>query len=126
MAKGDRLLIPVDAPYSNSLGIALIAFARLEWMAVYVVQKIGEKGHNPKTSPTYVNTVSKKTAGQIADDLVNGANGLTDPQLRTQVKLRADDFKALTRRRNDLMHANPGTSRNGEQRLFRNGGGMDS
>jgi hypothetical protein len=98
---------------ASALGIQAVK------MAVYVVQKIGEKGRNPKTNPAYVDTVSEKTAGQIANDLVIAAEGLNDPRLRAQVKPLANQFKALTKRCNDLMHANPGTSRNKEQCLFR-------
>lgn len=121
MAKDDRLRIPIDKPYLDAVGLAVISFARLEWMAVDVVQRIGENGHNPATNPKYVGTVSAKTAGQIANDLLLAADGITDVALRNTVKLTAEKFKELTKRRNDLMHANPGTSKNNEQRLFRHG-----
>ena len=34
----------------------------------------------------------------------------------------AAEFKRLVSKRNDLVHANPGTAPNGDQRLFRKGG----
>jgi len=102
VAKDDRLRIPIDKPYLDAVGLAVISFARLEWMAVYVVQRIGENGHNPATNPKYVGTVSAKTAGQIANDLLLAADGITDVALRNTVKLTAEKFKELTKRRNDL------------------------
>lgn len=119
MAVDDRLRVPIDDEYLHALGLALYGFARLEWDAVYVAQRIGEHGHNPTATPGYISTIAKKTAGNIARDLTDLAAGISDTALRQQVEAPAARFKELVERRNALMHANPGTSENRAQRLFR-------
>lgn len=110
--KDDRLRVPIDAPYLSALGLATICFARLEWDAVWCCEKI---------QPGYTNTVGAKTAGQIANDLVALAASHSDPVIVASLGAAAAEFKRLVGVRNDLVHANPGTSTGGEQRLFRRG-----
>lgn len=108
----ERLRIPIDDPYLHSAGLALICFARLEWSAVWCCEKL-QSG--------YLGTVQRKTAGVIANDFVNMTSAHTDPDISSNLNLQAHEFRNLVKRRNDLMHANPGTAPTGEQRLFREG-----
>lgn len=36
----ERLLIPQDADYFHALGLAIVAFARLEWNAVWCCERL--------------------------------------------------------------------------------------
>lgn len=110
--KDDRLRVPTDVPYLHAVGLATICFARLEWDAVWCCEK---------AQPGYINTVATKTAGQIANDLINIAAMHTEPSVVATLGAAATEFKRLVARRNDLVHANPGTASSGEQRLFRRG-----
>ncbi|MDI5929768.1 hypothetical protein QBK93_34745 [Rhizobium leguminosarum] len=120
MAKDDRLRVPIDDPYLHALGLALFCFASLEWNAVYVAQRISANGHNRSASPDYLKRAKGRTAGDIGKDLVKYAQGIADAAIREQVIAAAETFKLLVERRNALMHANPATAPNGDQRLFRN------
>lgn len=108
----DRLRVPVDDPYVNAVGLATICFARLEWDAVWCCEKM-ERG--------YINILGRKTAGMIASDLVEKAGAHPDAVIRQSLIAAAAEFKRLVGRRNDLMHAKPGTTPSGAQRLFRHG-----
>jgi hypothetical protein len=110
--KDDRLRVPIDEPYLRSVGLAVICFARLEWDAVWCCEKI---------QPGYISGVGSKTAGQIANDLVGLAAGHPLPAVIASLGPPTAEFKRLVGRRNDLMHANPATAPNGDQRLFRKG-----
>jgi len=110
--KDDRLRIPIDDPYLDAIGLAIIAFARLEWSAVWCCESL---------DPGYIQTVTRKTAGEIAWDLVKRTNGIEDRALRDDIALVADKFKRLVETRNALLHGKPGTAKNGKQRLFRDG-----
>lgn len=110
--QNDRLRVPIDAPYLNAVGLAMICFARLEWDAVWCCEKI---------QPGYIHTVGKKTAGKIATDLLALATGHPDPAVVSSLKPGAAEFKRLVNLRNSIMHANPGTSHSTKQRLFRHG-----
>ncbi|MGE4372139.1 MAG: hypothetical protein AB7E29_04420 [Xanthobacter sp.] len=59
----ERLRIPIDDPYLHALGLAIVAFARLEWNASYCCDRL---------EPGYIATIEprRKTAGKIASDLV--------------------------------------------------------
>lgn len=111
--KDDRLRVPVEDGYVAALGRAAYVFSSAEWNAVYCCEKL---------EPGFVQKAVKLTAGQIADKLVSLMNKrpatATDRQQCIDV---AAEFKRLTGRRNDLMHANPGTAPGGEQQLFRHG-----
>ena len=110
--KDDRLRVPIDAPYLNAVGLAVICFARLEWDAVWCAEKI---------QPGYIHSVGKKMAGNIANDLIGLAAGHGDPAIVASLGTAAAEFKRLVDVRNAIMHANPGTSPSDEQRLFRHG-----
>ena len=110
--KNDRLRVPIGALYLRSVGLAMICFARLEWDAVWCCERI-QSG--------YLQMVETKTAGQIANDLIGLAAAHPDPAIVTSLQPPAADFNRLVGKRNDLVHANPGTVPNGEQRLFRKG-----
>ena len=110
--KDYRLRVPIDDPYLHAVGLALICFARLEWDAIYCCEKM---------DAGYLKTVAKKTAGTIAGDLVTKAVAHSDSAIASTLSLAALEFKRLTVVRNNLIHANPGTAPNGNQRLFRHG-----
>ena len=112
MAKDDRFRVPVDAQYANAIGVAAYAFARLEWSAVYVCERL-QSG--------YVGKVSRKTAGVIATDLVRLSSRIGDASDRVEATGPALEFKRLVGRRNDLLHANPSTAPGGDQLLHRHG-----
>tara|TARA_B100000965_G_scaffold353436_1_gene329274 strand:+ start:156 stop:620 length:465 start_codon:yes stop_codon:yes gene_type:complete len=110
----DRLRIPQDPDYFHAVGLATIAFARLEWGAVWCCEKL---------QPGYIQTIErrKKTAGRIAEDTKRLFSRVADPDLRARIAPLAEEFSAVVLERNKLFHGNPGTAPNGDQRLFRQG-----
>lgn len=110
--KDDRLRVPIDDPYLHALGLALVCFARLEWDAVGCCEKM---------RPGYTESLKRKTAGEIAADLVELAAAHSDPAIVASLSPAAIEFQRLAKIRNALMHAKPGTAPNGDQRLFRDG-----
>ena len=112
MAKDDRLRVPLDLKYAEVLGRATFCFARLEWDAVYCCEGMQKN---------YLHTIKKKTAGQIADDLVRLVGALTDPALKARCGPPAKEFKRLVGVRNNLIHGNPATAPTGEQWIVRDG-----
>jgi hypothetical protein len=110
--KDDRLRVPIDAPYLEALGLALICFARLEWGAVWCCEKL---------EPGFVQTVSKMHSADIAKKLIELTASHPNAAIMASLHQHALEFKRLVRRRNDLLHAKPGTAPTGEQRLFRSG-----
>lgn len=96
----------------HAVGLATICFARLEWDAVWCCEKM---------ETVYINTLGRKTAGMIASDLAEKASAHPDPAIRRSLGVAAAEFKRLVGRRNDLMHAKPGTAPSGAQRLFWHG-----
>jgi hypothetical protein len=115
--KDDRLRVTFDAPYAHALGLAAFCWARCEWDAVWSCERL---------KPGYVGTIEaeKKTAGQIAKDLIAMIQNLADPQMRAICMGPAKEFKRLVDERNGLVHGKPGTAENGDQRLFRHGAVM--
>lgn len=109
----DRLLVPQDPEYFTAVGLAMIAFARLEWDAVWCCQRL---------DPGYIPTIEaeRKTAGRIARDLTRMFRNVTDRPLRARIVPFAVEFGEVVEQRNGLMHGKPGTAANGDQRLFRN------
>jgi hypothetical protein len=105
--KDERLRVQLDSEYASSLGHALFCFARLEWDAAHSCERI---------SPGYLNNLGVKTAGKIADDLID--NIKTRPQVWAKYEKDCREFDELVKLRNRLVHARPGTSSSGEQRLF--------
>ena len=112
----DRLRIPPDPDYFHAIGLAVVAFARLEWNAVWCCYRL---------QPNYIETIEseRKTAGTIAKNLKYLFSRISDRDLREKAVPCADEFKALIADRNTLMHGKPGTTSNKEQRLFRHGNG---
>ena len=110
--KDDRLRIPFEASYVEALGRALYVFAYTEWNAVYCCERMRKN---------YLHTVSRKTAGQIANDLVTLVKRRPDPKLRADCLGPAEEFQRCVLVRNGLVHSNPATGPAGEQRLFRQG-----
>lgn len=111
----DRLRIPCDPEYISALGLAALAFARLEWDAVWCCERL---------MPGYINTIEakKKTAGTIAKDMENLFLRVSDAHLASKIGSYATEFKDVVLERNGLLHGKPGTAQNGSQRLFRHGG----
>ena len=110
----ERLLIPQDADYFHALGLAIVAFARLEWNAVWCCERL-QQG--------YISTIEpkKKTAGAIAKDLEALFGRISDQTLRLKVKPFATEFIAIVQERNGLFHGKTETTKESEQRLFRSG-----
>lgn len=110
----ERLRIPQDPKYINAIGTAVIAFARLEWNAVYCCERL-ENG--------YLETIEtdkrKKPAGEIASDMKRLFDRISKYDLRSTVQPFAIEFKRLVDKRNALLHGKPGTTSAGEQRIFR-------
>lgn len=112
----NRYLNGVEDDYIKSIGRATYVFACLEWNVVYCCERI-EPGCLPH--------IMVRTAGLIADAFVQRASGLADPDLRAECQAEAIEFKRLVRRRNDLMHSNPGMNPEDKQRLFREGAPLE-
>lgn len=110
--KDDRLRVPVEEKDLLALGRAAYTFARLEWQAVWCMEKL---------SPGYVGKLSKKTAGTIAIDLTDAVAALTDVNLQSALNGPANEFKRLVADRNGILHGKPGTAPDGSQLLFRDG-----
>ncbi|WP_199910693.1 hypothetical protein [Loktanella sp. Alg231-35] len=110
----ERLSNPQDALYFQSLGLAVVAFARLEWMVVWCSEKL---------SPGYIKTIKskKKTAGRVAKDARCIFEQAEPSVLRHALLKGGDEFSALVIRRNHLLHANPATTEDGDQRLIDSG-----
>lgn len=119
----DRLRIPGDAEYFHAVGVAVIAFARLEWTAVWCCERL-QAGYL-KTLETKVSKGKRiqkgKTAGDIAADLRTLSGTIEEAALREELSGLAADFSAIVTSRNGLMHGKPGTDKDGSQRLFRHG-----
>lgn len=110
----DRLKVPQAPDYFHAIGLAAVAFARLEWNAVWCCHRLQDD---------YVQTIEaqRKTAGNIARDLGCLFLRISDQSLRVKAVPFADEFKLIVADRNALMHGKPGTGKHGEQRLFRQG-----
>jgi hypothetical protein len=110
----DRLRVPQDRLYFEAVGLAAIAFARLEWNAVWCCERL-QSG--------YIRTIEprKKTAGTIGRELEALFSRVADPTLRARVVPFAKEFRDVVEHRNGLLHGKPGTAPNGDQRLFRDG-----
>lgn len=110
----DRLRVPQDPEYFNAVGLAVVAFARLEWNAVWCCHRL---------RPNYIATIepAKKTAGVIGKDLKSLFLRITDETIREKAVRFADEFRGIVTDRNALMHGKPATAVNGAQMLFWNG-----
>lgn len=110
--KDDRLRVLIDNAYVEALGRATYVFAILEWNAVWCCERM---------DANYIGKLGRKTAGNIAEDLVRFAEKRPDPQLRKDCSEPAKEFQRLVKIRNGILHGKPGTAPSGEQRLFRDG-----
>ncbi|APO93712.1 hypothetical protein [Xanthomonas vesicatoria] len=110
----ERLSVPQDPEYFAAMGLATIAFARLEWNAVWCCERL---------APGYLQTIEpkKKTAGVVARDLEKFAKRLPNRELGELILPLAEEFGAVVELRNGLLHARPGTAPDLAQRLFRYG-----
>ncbi len=109
--KDDRLRMTLDDPYAAALGRAVFAFARLEWDAAWCCNKL---------EPGYIDNLSKKTAGNIAADLMRLASA--NQALWDVYEASCNEFKRLVVVRNELLHGKPGaTDPESDQRLFKQG-----
>jgi hypothetical protein len=108
----ERTRIPFGRGYGAALGEAVYIFSYLEWGVVYCVEQL---------KPNYLSSISSKTAGQTARDLLNAAEALPDSQIRTECVASAERFHFVVQDRNALVHSNPATSPSGAQLLFRHG-----
>ncbi|MDM7929330.1 hypothetical protein [Blastomonas fulva] len=112
--QNDRKRISIDDQYAQALGLAAYCFAICEWNAVWSAERL---------QPGYINTIEplRKTAGVIANELIDLVNAISDPALKSICLAPSVEFQRLVRDRNGLLHGKPGTAPNGDQRLFRRG-----
>jgi hypothetical protein len=108
----ESLRIQVAQEYAEALGRAAYIFSYLEWSVVWCIDRM---------EPNYIQTVSRKTAGQIAKDLLRISEGLPLGCLRETIVPLAEQFHFLVQERNSLLHSNPGSALDGSQLLFRDG-----
>lgn len=112
----DRLRVPQDTEYFHAIGLAAVAFARLEWDAVWCCERL---------QPKYIDEIDekRKTAGKIASDLKELFSKVSDDAFRAKIIPFAEEFSEVVEQRNGLLHGKPGTSPKpgGAQRLFRHG-----
>jgi hypothetical protein len=102
--------IPVDPEYAYALGYAIYCFCYLEWEVAWIIERL---------DPGYIRNNRGKTAGKFARDLgdrIGKATGLEAPLL-ARLLIFSGRFGALAKRRNALLHANPFTAHDSEQRL---------
>ena len=65
--------------------------------------------------------LEERTAGRVADTLAHLAKQLGDSSAAVDLQSAAADFRFLVGTRNNLVHAKPGPTPDGAQRLFRHG-----
>ncbi len=110
--KNDRNRIPVEERYVEALGRATYVFATLEWNAVWCCERI---------KPGYVAKLGRKTAGDVARDLISRLSRIGDVTVRQACNGPAHEFHRLVKVRNALLHGKPGTADDNAQRLFDQG-----
>lgn len=103
-----------DEKYLTALGRAIFRFALLEYRVIWILEKL---------SAGYINSYrgSRKAASAIAKDLKAATNNLrnSSPDLANDMDALHDEFEALGKTRNNLLHANPATAPGGDQVLIR-------
>jgi hypothetical protein len=107
--KDDRLRVQLESAYAEAIGRAVFIFARLEWDAVWICERL---------DPGYINNLRAKTAGGIAKDLTRLTIALPNG---TTFAPHCAEFKRLVGIRNKLLHGKPGTAVSGDQNLFDHG-----
>lgn len=111
--KGDRLRVVVDPKYCEAIGRAAYCFAMLEWNAVWCCEKM---------QPGKIHSLSEKTAGGVANDLVKLSKALPGTAShRAECISAAKEFQRIIITRNDFLHAPPCTAPNGDQVFSRKG-----
>jgi hypothetical protein len=79
---GDCMRISIDDAYVEALGWITYAFALLEWNAISCCARVEPKCvHTPGRAKS-----RKRTAGEIAEDLVTLANTTIEPLASHQLK----------------------------------------
>jgi hypothetical protein len=108
----DHPRTPLNLDYAASIGLAIYCFASLEWTAVSICDRI---------RPGSIDELEDRTAGRVADTLLHLVRTLEQSPKQRDLQSVAEDFKFLVGTRNNLVHAKPGITTDGEQRLFRHG-----
>src|SRR5690349_17123745 len=109
----ERLRISCDADYLQAVGLAAFTFARLEWLAVCCAEIL---------EPGCIAPLERRTAGPVADKLVELAANAPNHPLKPELIELAASFHALVSTRNAIVHAKPATqAETGRQLLFRYG-----
>lgn len=109
--KNDRLRVSFETEYVAAIGLAMFSFARLEWDAIWCIEKM-----NANSIPV----MSDRTAGGIAKELIKLVS-LRGLSANDAFVVAANDFKRLVDVRNSIAHGKPGTAQDGGQRLFHGG-----
>lgn len=109
--KNDRLRVSFETEYVAAVGLAMFAFARLEWDAIWCIEKM---------NPNSIAVMSDRTAGGIAKELIKLVTQRALPA-NDKFVIVSNDFKRLVDIRNAIAHGKPGTAHDGGQRLFRDG-----
>jgi hypothetical protein len=109
--KGDHKRVLVEHDYAFSLGRAVFIFAKLEWSAINCCERIVPNSFHALQ-------FRQKTARKLAEKLINLAATLP-PSLQSEVCTAAREFDRLRKKRNELLHGQPGSTSDGAQRLIR-------
>jgi len=112
--KDDRLRVPVETDYVKALGLAVFTFARLEWVAICFCERI-------KPGSIFDWPKKNKTAGDVSGKLKELIRQFPPSPEQKELYDAAVQFQKLARRRNELLHVQPGATANNAQRLFRDG-----
>lgn len=115
--QGARTRVIIDDAYVEALGRAAYAFAVLEWNAIWCCERM---------DPSYMlkpgrARSKKRTAGEIAADLVRLVKNHPDPKVQTACLAPAKEFVHLVEVRNRILHGKPARTSAGEHRLFHDG-----
>jgi hypothetical protein len=105
---------PCGEGYLDALGRVVYNFAVLEYSVVWVIELI---------APGYMEAYrrGKKTAGEVAKDFRNNVDKLKDGPVKTKLESLSARFAQLAVDRNDLLHANPAATSNGDSHLIKAG-----
>jgi hypothetical protein len=108
-----RECIPANDQYLRELGRATYNFAYLEWGIVWLTETL---------EPGFLGEAQTLTAGQIARRFSNAVEQVpVSDSDRAELLELATGFLDLVDERNRLIHGNPFTADNGEQRLLYTG-----